>query len=204
MLVAGLTGGIATGKSTVATLFQRAGAMVVDADAIARRVVSPGRPAWQSIKTTFGQQVILPDGTLDRPLLGKLVFNDEKLRRQLEKIVHPRVRDEMNREVAGIIAASPEALVILDIPLLFESGWTEGLSEIIVVYLPMAVQIERLMQRDGLDAKAARARVRAQIPIEEKRRLGTRVIDNSGDLSHTAAQAMTIFNELAERARKAG
>jgi dephospho-CoA kinase len=202
MLVAGLTGGIATGKSTVATLFQRDGAMVVDADAIARRVVSPGQPAWQSIKATFGRRVIKPDGTLDRPLLGDLVFKDEKLRRQLEKIVHPRVRDEMNREVARIIAASPEALVILDIPLLFESGWTEGLSEIIVVYLPMAVQIERLMQRDGLDAKAARARVRAQIPIEEKRRLGTRVIDNSGDLSHTAAQATKIFKELAQRARQ--
>ncbi len=202
MLVAGLTGGIATGKTTVAALFQRAGAMVVDADALARRVVSPGWPAWQSIKATFGHQVIQPDGTLDRPLLGKIVFNDEKLRRELEEIVHPRVRDEMDREVARIVAASPQALVILDIPLLFESGWTEGLSEIIVVYLPLAVQIQRLMQRDRLDSQAARARIQAQMPIEEKRRLGTMVIDNSGDLSHTETQAMKIFEELANRARK--
>jgi dephospho-CoA kinase len=202
LLIAGLTGGIASGKSTVADIFQKAGARIVDADAIARRVVAPGLPAWQSIKAVFGNQVIQPDGALNRPLMGELVFKDKKLRRRLEGIIHPQVRDQMDREVARILEASPDALVIKDIPLLFESEMTDGLSEIIVVYVPMALQLERLMQRDGIDPEAARARIKAQMPIEEKRRLGTLVIDNSGDLSHTEAQTMKIFEELADRARK--
>jgi dephospho-CoA kinase len=201
LLIVGLTGGIASGKSTVAQIFRRAGAAVVDADAIARRVVEPGQPAWQSIKAEFGEQVIKPDGTLNRPLLGKLVFTDEILRRRLEGIIHPKVRDRMIQEVARIIDASPDALVIKDIPLLFETGMTDGLSEIIVVYVPMAIQLERLMLRDAIDSEAARERIMAQMPIEEKRRLGTMVIDNSDDLSHTEAQAMRIYAELANRAR---
>ncbi|MEJ2155100.1 MAG: dephospho-CoA kinase [Desulfobacteraceae bacterium] len=200
-MIVGLTGGIASGKSTVAQIFRRAGAAVVDADAIARRVVEPGQPAWQSIKAEFGEQVIKPDGTLNRPLLGKLVFTDEILRRRLEGIIHPKVRDRMIQEVARIIDASPDALVIKDIPLLFETGMTDGLSEIIVVYVPMAIQLERLMLRDAIDSEAARERIMAQMPIEEKRRLGTMVIDNSDDLSHTEAQAMRIYAELANRAR---
>ncbi len=201
MLIVGLTGGIASGKSTVAGIFRKAGAAIVDADAIARRVVEPGEPAWQSIKAEFGEQVIKADGTLNRPLLGKLVFKDEILRRRLEGIIHPKVRDHMIQEVARIIDASPDAVVIKDIPLLFETGMTDGLSEIIVVYVPMAIQLERLMLRDAIDSEAARERIMAQMPIEEKRRLGTMVIDNSDDLSHTEAQAMRIYEELANRAR---
>lgn len=200
-MIVGLTGGIASGKSTVAEIFRRAGAAIIDADAIARRVVEPGQPAWQSIKAEFGEQVIKPDGSLNRPLLGKLVFKDEMLRRRLEGIIHPKVRDHMIQEVARIIDASPDALVIKDIPLLFETGMTDGLSEIIVVYVPMAIQLERLMLRDAIDSEAARERIMAQMPIEEKRRLGTMVIDNSDDLSHTEAQAMRIYEELANRAR---
>ena len=201
MLIAGLTGGIASGKSTVADIFRKAGAAVVDADHIARRVVAPGLPAWKSIKAEFGNQVIKPDGTLNRPLLGELVFKDETLRRRLEGIVHPQVSVQMNREVGRIINASPEALVIKDIPLLFETGMTDGLSEIIVVYVPMDVQLKRLMQRDAIDAEAARARIMAQMPIEEKRRLGTVVIDNSGKKSQTKAQVLRIYKKLAESAR---
>ena len=201
MLIAGLTGGIASGKSTVSGMFQNAGAMIIDADVMARRVVEPGLPAWQAIKSMFGDQVVRPDGTLDRPLLGDLVFNDGELRERLEGIIHPQVRDLMDREVARLMRTYPNALVIKDIPLLIEAGMTSGLAEIVVVYVPVDLQIKRLMKRDGIGLAAAKARIQAQMPIEEKRRLGTLVIDNSCDLSHTEAQVLEIYADLSKRAR---
>lgn len=202
MLIAGLTGGIASGKSTVSGMFQKSGAIIIDADVMARKVVAPGLPAWQAIKTVFGDQVIRPDGNLDRPLIGDLVFQDQQLRRRLEEIIHPRVRDLMDREVSQLMKTSPEAVVIKDIPLLFETGMTDGLAEIIVVYVPAETQIKRLMERDRIGWDAARARIDAQLSIEEKRRLGTLVIDNSGDLSHTESQVLDIFRKLSLEARK--
>ncbi len=200
LLIAGLTGGIASGKSTVSGMFQKAGAIIIDADHIARQIVAPGMPAWQSIKAVFGDLVVRPDGALDRPLLGELVFSDDQLRKQLEAIMHPLVRESMDREVARLVETSQNRLIIKDIPLLFETGMTKGLAEIIVVYAPEDLQRRRLMERDGIGPEAAQRRIDAQLSIEEKRRRGTRVIDNSGDLSQTESQVMQIYTDLAQRA----
>ena len=196
LLVVGLTGGIASGKSTVSGFFKDAGAVIIDADLVARQVVAPGLPAWQAIRSVFGERVVRPDGALDRPLLGDLVFKDAQLREQLEEIVHPHVRNVMDQEVSRLAKRHPKSLIIKDIPLLFESGMTDGLSDIIVVYVPPEVQLKRLMKRDGIGPDAARRRIDAQMSIEEKRRLATLVIDNSGDVSQTESQVMRIYNKL--------
>lgn len=201
MLVAGLTGGIASGKSTVSAFFQKAGAQIIDADIIARQVVAPGLPAWKAIQSAFGDDVIRSDGTIDRSSLGELVFNDRRLRRQLEGIIHPHVRLKINRELLRLRRTTPHAVVIQDIPLLLETGMTEGLAEIIVVYTPPELQLKRLMLRDGIDLNAARARLDAQMPMAEKCRRATIVIDNSGALSATQQQALKIYADLAKRAR---
>lgn len=199
MLMAGLTGGIASGKSTVTAIMQKAGAVIIDADVIAHQVVAPGLPAWKAIKSRFGPQVLKPDGAIDRAKLGDLVFNDPGLRKELEGIIHPRVRDKIDDEVTQLRHVSPNVVVIQDIPLLFETGMTEGLDEIIVVYVPAALQIERLIQRDGIEMEAAKARIDAQLSIEEKRRLATIVIDNSGDVDQTRKQTLKVYECLALR-----
>lgn len=201
LIVVGLTGGIASGKSTVGSMFERAGALLIDADKIARQVVEPGQPAWQAIRVQFGNEVLRPDGTLDRQRLGDIVFKQDRLRRQLEAIVHPHVRDQINLEIRRLGRSRPGSVVILDVPLLLETGMEEGLAEVIVVYAPQAVQRRRLMQRDGFSASEAQARIDAQMPMEEKRRRATRVIDNSGTREDTHRQTLAIYHELARRAR---
>ncbi len=201
MISAGLTGGIASGKSTVSGILRRAGARVIDADQIARQVVMPGLPAWQAIKAEFGDDVLLRDGAIDRGMLGEKVFNDIALRRKLEAIVHPHVREQMAAEIKRTTRTVPHAVVILDIPLLLEAHMmTQGLAEIIVVYAPEAVQLQRLMQRDGLNREAAQVRIKAQMPIEEKRRRASIVIDNSGDLAYTEKQTLAVYQNLRRRA----
>lgn len=200
MLIVGLTGGIASGKSTVSAIFKKAGARIIDADLIAREVVIPGLPAWRSIKTVFGDRVIGPDGTIDRVVLGEMVFNDRQLRKQLEEIIHPQVRIRIDQEVCRLRKSDAHAVVVQDIPLLLEAGMTGGLSEIIVVYTTMEVQLRRLMKRDSLDMDAARKRIEAQMPLAEKRRRATIVIDNSGELSATEMQTLKIYKDFAERA----
>jgi dephospho-CoA kinase len=202
LLIVGLTGGIATGKSTVSAIFKKAGAIIIDADLIARQVVDPGLPAWRSIKTIFGDRVIGPDGVVNRPLLGEMVFNDRQLRKQLEGIIHPQVRIRIDHEVERLRRSDSHAVVIQDIPLLFETGMTDGLSEIIVVYTTIEVQLNRLMKRDGLAVDVARNRINAQMPMAEKQRRATMVIDNSGDLSATQLQTLKIYENLTERAQK--
>jgi dephospho-CoA kinase len=197
MIVAGLTGGIATGKSTVAAIFEEAGARLIDADRIARDVVRKGTSAYRDIVAHFGMDVLLGDGAIDRKRLAAIVFNDPAAQRALEDIVHPQVKREVDRRLGLIRRQAPEALVILDIPLLFEAGMQGGLDAIIVVYAPERLQIERLMVRDGLTEPEAFARIRAQMPIESKKALATRVIDNSGSRERTRAQTLEIYRQLA-------
>ena len=196
MPVVGLTGGIASGKTTVCGFFQAAGAYILDADQMARQVVMPGEPAWQDIIRHFGKGVLGTGGALDRVALGNLVFSDEAQRKILERIVHPRVRQAMNEATARLCATQPEGLIIQDVPLLLETGMDKELSEIIVVYLPEAIQIKRLMARDGISREQALSRIRAQMPMEEKRRRATMVIDNSGSLDQTRDQAMHIYGRI--------
>ncbi len=142
------------------------------------------------------------DRTINRMVLGELVFNNPDLRQQLEKIIHPQVRAQMDTQVRRLHQIAPHGVVIQDIPLLFESHMTADLAEIIVVYAPMVLQLRRLVQRDSLEFEAARARIKAQMPIEEKCRRATIIINNSGDPPATRAQALKVYADLAEQARE--
>ena len=196
MLVVGLTGGIATGKSTVSTVFENVGAVVIDADRIAREVVKKGRPAHRAIVEKFGKDILLPDGEINRSVLGDIIFYDPRKKNLLNSIVHPHVRKEQDRQLKHIEKSHPNTIVILDIPLLIESKMYQDLSEVIVVYAPEHIQIRRLMQRDNIPQADALARVRSQMPIEEKKGEATIVIDNSGTRENTRKQALKIFQRL--------
>ena len=196
MIMAGLTGGIATGKSTVSGMLARAGAKIIDADKIAREVVEPGTPAYNDILSFFGHSILLSDGSIDRKGLGDIIFNDLEKKKRLDAIVHPRVYQRTEALIADISVASPDSVIILDIPLLLETGMRKNLAEVIVVYVPEALQLQRLMARDQIDADAALARIRSQMPIEEKRRLASIVIDNSGSMADTRRQSLAVFDRL--------
>lgn len=184
----GLTGGIACGKSTVAAMLAARGARVIDADRIARDVVEPGKPAFRRVVERFGQAVVGPDGALDRKALGRIVFADAEKRKELEAIVHPFILQEMECQARIAQSETSGMPVVLDVPLLFELGMKDWFEEVVLVYAPEHLQLERLMQRDGLDAEEARRRLAAQWPIERKRRLADVVIDNSGSLADTERQ----------------
>ena len=199
MIIAGLTGGIASGKSTVSGFLAEAGARIIDADRIAREVVRKGTPAHDEIVATFGTEILRPDGEIDRERLGDIIFNDPEEKKRLDAIVHPRVFERSAAMIAAIAQQAPDAVVILDIPLLFETAMERDLAEVIVVYVPEAVQRERLMQRDGIAEKAAMARIRSQMPIEEKRRRATLVIDNSGSRAASRDQTLAAYHRLQQR-----
>jgi dephospho-CoA kinase len=203
MLVVGLTGGIASGKSTVLRMLKEMGARVIDLDALAREVVEPGRPAWEDIVRHFGKGVVRADGTLDRAALGRIVFNDAKERRILEGFVHPRVWEENERLMKEIRGEDPHAIVVVDVPLLMELGLQERWEAVIVVYIPREMQLERLMRRDGCSREEAEARLGAQMPIEEKVPLAHFVIDNSGDPERTEEQVRGLMERLRQRERGA-
>lgn len=199
MQVIGLTGGIATGKSTVSAILENAGALIIDADRIAREAVKKGQPAYREIVEHFGETVLLPDGEINRSVLGDIIFNAPGKKQLLNKIVHPYVRKETHRQLQQIGRTEPNAIVILDIPLLIEAEMDKDLSEVIVVYVPEQIQIERLMQRDGISEADALARVRSQMPIEEKKEKATIVVDNSGSKENTRRQTLKIFQRLKDK-----
>jgi dephospho-CoA kinase len=194
--VIGLTGGIATGKSTVSAILKNAGAVIIDADRIARKVIRRNSPVYRQVVDAFGECVLMPDGEIDRTVLGDIIFNDPRKKQLLNTIVHPHVRKETNRQLKHIEQNNPDALVILDIPLLFEAGMHKDLSEVIVVYTPAHIQIRRLMERDHISQEDALVRIRSQMPIEEKKSLATMIIDNSGTMEHTRKQTLEIYHRL--------
>ncbi|MBV8444881.1 MAG: dephospho-CoA kinase [Candidatus Dormibacteraeota bacterium] len=194
MRLIGLTGGIATGKSTVAGMLARRGAAIVDADELAREVVEPGRPALQAVVSRFGDSVVQPDGRLDRTALGQLVFSDEAARRDLERITHPAINELMQQRIAEHFARDAPA-VIADIPLLFEKRRQDMFEGVLLVWAPRAVQLQRMLQRDAIDESSAAARLAAQLDIDDKRALATWVIDNSGTITATQVQADSWWDE---------
>ena len=196
MIVAGLTGGIASGKSTVSAFFEAAGAVIVDADKIAREVVQKGKSAWKDIVAAFGESVLLPDGEIDRAYLGHIIFNHPDQKEILNQIVHPEVFLETAARLKQIESTIFDAVVILDVPLLIESGMDKDLQEIIVVYVPENVQLQRLMKRDRLTEEQSLARIHAQMPIEEKKRRASLVIDNSGSRENTRNITLSIYRHL--------
>ncbi|RPD66520.1 CoaE-domain-containing protein [Lentinus tigrinus ALCF2SS1-7] len=179
MLVIGLTGGIATGKSTVSSLLRAHNLPIVDADILARKVVEPGTPALAQIVRAFGQDVLLSDGSLDRAKLGRIVFADEAKRKQLNAIVHPAVRRAMFWSILRCWWRG-EKVCILDVPLLIEGGLWKWVAKVVVVYCSSDIQLRRLMKRDKSSREDASARLNAQIPITEKVQYADVVIDNSG------------------------
>ncbi|GAA3401551.1 dephospho-CoA kinase [Paenibacillus hodogayensis] len=184
----GLTGGIACGKSTVAAMLVRRGALLIDADLIAREVVLPGAPALALVAERFGSSVLSEDGSLNRKALGDVVFKDEKARKDLEALLHPRIRALMRERMEETHSSAPDKLVIVDVPLLFESKLAFMFDSTLLVYIPRELQLSRLQSRDGLTSEQAESRLAAQMPIEEKKRLADEVIDNSGTIADTERQ----------------
>ncbi|KAJ3089090.1 hypothetical protein HK102_007223 [Quaeritorhiza haematococci] len=192
MHIVGLTGGIATGKSTASCMFAEQDLPIVDADLIAREVVQPGQPAYNKIVKTFGTEILKDDHQIDRPKLGALVFNDAAARKNLNGCTHPYIRREMLRQLLGhFLRLMPT--VILDTPLLFESGLNKFVHTVVVVYCPESVQKERLMKRDGLSDTEAQKRINAQMSIEKKKELADDLVDNSGTLSETQQQLRELI-----------
>jgi dephospho-CoA kinase len=196
MKLVGLTGGIASGKSTVSRMLADAGARIIDADVLARQVVAPGQPALAAVVDHFGSGVLKSDGTLDRDRLAAEVFADPSQKAALERIVHPAVAKAMKARLAKIEATAPRSIVVLDVPLLFEAGMDAGLDLVVMVDAPEMVQLERLMKRNGLSRAEALARIRAQMPMAEKRRRADEIIDNSGSLASTRCQVAALWHRL--------
>lgn len=187
-MIMGLTGGIASGKSTVGRLLTLRGAKLVDADAVAREVVMPGEPALEAIASAFGQAVLNPDGSLNRPALGRIVFQDDAALRKLESITHPAIRETMRERIRTYADRDPDAMIVADVPLLYETKQEKLYEGIMVVYVPKETQLVRLMTRNDLSREEAGRRIALQMDIEEKRRRADWVIDNSGSLEETERQ----------------
>ncbi|HHT65332.1 MAG TPA: dephospho-CoA kinase [Clostridiales bacterium] len=196
MKTIGLTGGIASGKTTVSKILQEFGVPVIDADMVYSRLTQNGKPVWQAVLHTFGKKYFRPDGELDRKALGSLVFQNSKAREKLNRITHPIVKDEMLRIRKYIEQEQNPPLIVMDVPLLFESGWHQWMDEVWVVAVPKKMQIARLMQRDGLTREEALLRIHSQLDMEEKRKMAHRVIDNSQSISETKDQIKKILSEL--------
>lgn len=204
MLHVGLTGNVASGKSTVAGLFRTWGATVIDADVLVREAQRPGTPTFARIVERFGDAVVAPDGTLDRGALRSLVFRDAAARADLERIVHPAVWERRAQRLAEA-AARGDRIVVSDIPLLFEVAAAgrfplDSLDAIVLVDAPEAVRVARLVRHRGLDHEEARRLVEAQMPSGEKRARSSHVIENDGDLATLERRARTVWEALADRA----
>ena len=190
----GLTGGIASGKTTVAGFFREAGIPVIDADAIARAIVAPGKKAWREIVSAFGQGVVLPDRRLDREKIAGIVFHDESKRRLLETITHPEIFRQIGEKIRRL--KKKARAIVIDAPLLFESGLFRMMHKNLLVRVRPEVQMKRLMARDSLTEAQAWPRILAQMPNPDKERLSDRIIDNSKTVAETRGQVRDLLKTL--------
>jgi dephospho-CoA kinase len=197
VLRVGLTGGIGAGKSEVSLRLAGQGAVVIDADAIAREVVAPGTAGLAEVTEAFGREILRPDGNLDRPRLGDIVFADPELREKLNAIIHPRVGARMTELEQ---AAGPGAIVVHDVPLIAENGLADAYDVIVVVDVPPRIQIDRLVRYRGMTSEQARARMAAQASREQRLAVAGIVIDNSGSLAELDRQVGDLWAELRRRA----
>lgn len=198
----GLTGGIATGKSTVSETLRRLGAHVIDADGIAREIVMPGQPAYQDIIEYFGKEALSDDGTLNRPWLAEQIFNDPVKRQLLNQLTHPRVIKRIETIIEALAADDYRRPVVLDIPLLIEAGMADTVDQVWLVLTDADTQLQRLMQRDELTVSEAKLRIDAQMPLSEKEKYAHRLIDNSGSLAATEQTVHNLWTEALELANK--
>ena len=193
-MIIGLTGSIASGKSTVAKMIQSYNLPIVDADLVARQVVEPGTPTLQKIAEAFGKEVIAENGSMDRAKVGSIIFHNEEMRQTLNRIIHPAIREEMLRQRDELMSYG-EKNIFMDIPLLFESKLEHFVEKILVVSVNEDVQLQRLMARNGFTEEEAKARIATQIPVKEKEQLADAVIHNNGALEDTAIQLQNILYE---------
>lgn len=196
--IIGLTGGIATGKSTVLKEFKNCGATVFDCDKLSRDAVKPGSKASLKIKKTFGAKVFKKNGDLNRSLLGSIVFKDPAKRKKLEDIIHPPVKKDLKEKVGKV----SEGLVVVDVPLLFEAGWKNLFEKIVVVWSPKKIQHRRLKEHRRYGAKESERIIRSQWSIDKKKNLADFVIDNSASISDTKKQVRQLYHILREKRRE--
>ena len=196
MVLVGLTGGIGSGKSSVAEMFKDEGAYVIDFDYLARVVVEPDTPAWRDIVEHFSSEILLPDRTLNRSRLAEIVFPDVKSRKALEGFIHPRIFEKQETLLKEIEKRDPKAIVIVDVPLLFELSLNKNFDKIILVYVSRDVQIERAIKRDALLKEEVEKRLKAQINLEKKKLLSDYIINNEGSLKNTMDQVRRVIHEL--------
>ncbi len=191
-----LTGGIATGKTTVANRLKELGAVILDADEFARRAVRPGSGGWRALREWLGAEFFDPDGALRRRKLREKIVGDPDARKKLDQILHPFILGAMEEEWESNRVRNPRATVIFDIPLLFEGGFDKSFDIIVLVYAPPEVQVERLTSRDDLTREQAQKTLAIQLPIESKKAKSDYIIDNSGDLDHTLRQTLEVWEAI--------
>lgn len=194
-VTAGLTGGIASGKSTVAGLFRELGCDIIDADQVARAIVRPGEPALREIAARFGKEILLPDQELDRKKLAEIIFSDKTAKTALDAITHPIILAEMQRKTVET-GKKTNGVIIWDVPLLFEAGFAQYVDASVLVYTPVEIQLERLMRRDGISRTDALKRINSQMPLHQKRELATIIINNSGTILEVKEQVSLVYQEL--------
>lgn len=202
MLLVGLTGGIASGKSIVTQVLRELGAHIIDADKIVHDLLSNGQDAHREVVEHFGPAIVAADGTVDRRKLGEIVFNDAAERAWLNQCIHPRVFEAYQHQLKHIGERDPDSIVIMDAALLIETGYHKRMDRLIVIYAREEDQMARLMARDGFTEEHARARIRSQMPLEEKKAFADHVIDNTGPREETERQAREVFDRLKQAAAK--
>lgn len=195
MYIIGLTGGIASGKSTVSTMLAKLGAYIIDADEIARTVVMPEKPAWHEIVAHFGSEILLSDGMINRQALGEKIFKDKVERHCLEKITHPYIEDQVKKNIAEAQSLG-KSVVVLDVPLLFEIGWHKMVDQVWVVYVDAEVQVSRLIARNQFTHQQAMDRIGAQMSLVEKAKQADVIIDNNLDIEHAKRQVAIAWGNL--------
>lgn len=201
MYLIGLTGGIASGKSTVSQMLKNLGGKIIDADKIAREVVMPNEPAWQDIIKKFGKEILLEDQNIDRIKLGNLVFSNQCAKKHLDFIMHPRIEEKIKQKILQY-RDDHDSILVLDIPLLYEAGWDTITNENWVVYVSPALQLERLMKRNKLTKQQAVDRINSQMLLEDKAKLADYMIDNNGSLEDTKNQIIKRWNDIKSEWKK--
>ena len=195
-LLVGLTGGIASGKSTVSDMLEKLGAVIIDFDLIARRVVGPGTSGLKAIVNYFGKHILTKEGTLDRKKLSKIVFQDSEDRKNLENFTHPLIYEEFFKQMETIAEKDSDAVILVSIPLLIEQNLQYAFDNLIFVYVPQKTQVERLAQRDGISMQEANNILKSQLPIDEKANFANFIINNENTIEETKKQVNRVWGEL--------
>ena len=202
MLIVALTGGIAVGKSVVADVLARHGCYIHSADEAARRLMKPGRPAWEKIVARFGRKILRPDQTIDRPGLARIIFNDEEARAFLNRLIHPLVLEEKKTAVERLAKEGRVKIFVSEAALTIEAGFAGFFDKVIVVYCRPEIQIQRLMDRDRIERAEASKKIQSQMPAEGKRKYADYVVDTSGTIEETVSQSERVYQELLKDSEK--